>query len=231
LVKGFFKKHIGYPQPLEIMSISSSNHDSFSDIFKAMEDELPIEEYDDGAAVDEIFPTTTRNTPPEPQPREEGLRQRKPVTDPEPDFGSIFSAAKDMKIDEMMSSLLRAMQPEKPTPRSKTPEPRLALHHLGLVIKRLFLFFMRLLGWVISKGETWIPMHSVMMEFHRRSVSEIKDGLWDETFNGPDEYLEEKLPSFGFDVVDSFFHCLYWCIQHNRLTIPLFTFLMGYVMN
>jgi hypothetical protein len=217
---------------------------SFND-FDDLEGDYYAGENSTGGVSDEVFPTSPP-TPPVSSVKGEqhGERKRKGKTasgaktsDFEPDIGAIFKAAKGMHVEEILQTFMQAMNTgnedgyEGDDVEEEFHRVAVMLRNLGLVLKMSFLLLMSFLKWLIVKTEKWIPtLHLVFKEVHRRKTAEIKDGLWDGMFNTPDQWLESHLPTWVYESSDYFFLCLYWCMTHNRLTLPILTFLIGYYL-
>jgi hypothetical protein len=199
--------------------MTSPAYQSFEDIFEESSepDMFPIRE--DEEVMEETFPTTRV----EEEPRITKPSAQKPKREPP-------------GIEEMMGKFMKMMGMDsfsKVMAQEETPvkEDEVQLENMGLVLKMLFVLFLRFLGWFIRRSERWLPMHFLFSEFHQKTTREVKAGWWDDLFDGPDQWVFERVPSYAYDVMNAFFFYVLWVMRHNRVTIPIFTFLLGLFMS
>lgn len=217
-------------------------YQSFEDIFKDEDGIYPISttpQFPD-EELEERFPTSIDPPPPPTTKKPDTDTSRSPAagkrsTNPKSeesdtlDLEAMFKAAKGLNVEEMMNSLLKVLEPSGSSVREEI-RPEIELRNLGLVVKMGFIVIMRFLGWFISKTESWLPMHVLFENVHRRSFKEILENYWDDIFDTPDTWLSDRLPEYLYQVIDSFFYFVFWVMKRNRLTIPLVAFVMGYVL-
>lgn len=177
------------------------------------------ETFDEGMGEeDEKFPTSTISEHPAPT-----------VT-----IGKVDTRKLKMpnEVGNILEKILSMVAPEQPLDEEiEEPPKEIKLRPLGIFLQMLLLSLIGTLTWFVNKLKSRARVLQVVNPVMKSIKSDIRYGIWNDVLSYPDESIEKWFPDPVVRSIDFLFIALNYIIEHNRVFLPILTFILGYLLS
>lgn len=201
-------------------------HDFCSDPTPEKTVDLTSEEEDE-----EVFPTSRQEVKEEPV-----IRQRNNSGTTPHQNHSRPPPPPQMKLpqglDKMFESVMKMFPMEEDSKEldlEKEEIKAIPLRPLGYILRSLALVFFSFLGWLLDCLKDRMPLNNIASSFHKTLMVDIEEGLWNDIFDTPEEFLEDTLHPKLFWLLETLFEIVHFLIENNRVFVPILTFFLGVI--